>query len=67
MAAIKAPTLILWGAQDHLIPVAAAHEYAAAIPGSKLIVYPDAGHGPQEDVADKSAADVRHFLQTAVH
>lgn len=67
ISAIRAPTLILWGAQDHLIPVAAAHEYAAAIPGSKLIVYPDSGHGPQEDVPVKSAADVAAFLQTAVH
>ena len=59
---IKVPTLILWGAKDHLIPVAAAHDYQAAIAGSKLIVYPDAGHIVQEDEADKSAADVRAFL-----
>jgi pimeloyl-ACP methyl ester carboxylesterase len=63
---IKAPTLILWGAKDHLIPVAAAYEYQKAIPGSKLIVYPDAGHILQEDEADKSAADAKAFL-TSVH
>jgi pimeloyl-ACP methyl ester carboxylesterase len=60
--AITAPTLILWGAKDHLIPVEAAHEYAHAIAGSKLIVYPVTGHIPQEEVADQSAADVRSFL-----
>jgi pimeloyl-ACP methyl ester carboxylesterase len=59
---IKAPTLILWGAQDNLIPVQAAHEYARAIAGSKLIVYPATGHIPQEEVADRSATDVRSFL-----
>jgi pimeloyl-ACP methyl ester carboxylesterase len=59
---IKAPTLILWGAQDHLIPVAAAHAFHNDIPASKLIIYPDSGHIPQEDVADQSAADVRTFL-----
>lgn len=64
---IKVPTLILWGAKDHLIPVAAAHEFQAAIPGSKLIVYPDAGHILQEDEADKSAADVRTFLSGLTH
>ncbi len=64
---IKAPTLILWGAKDHLIPVAAATEYQKAIPGSKLIVYPDAGHILQEDEADKSAADVRAFLNGLSH
>jgi pimeloyl-ACP methyl ester carboxylesterase len=59
---IKAPTLILWGADDQLIPVEAAHEYHDAIKGSKLIVYPDAGHVLQEDLPDQSAADVRAFL-----
>jgi len=62
IAAIKAPTLILWGEEDHLIPVAAAHKFQAAIPGSKLIVYPATGHIPMEEVADRSAADVRAFL-----
>jgi pimeloyl-ACP methyl ester carboxylesterase len=64
---IKAPTLILWGAKDHLIPVAAASEWQEAIPGSKLIVYPDAGHVLQEDEADKTAADVRAFLGGLSH
>jgi pimeloyl-ACP methyl ester carboxylesterase len=59
---IKAPTLILWGAQDHLIPVAAAHAFDKAIPGSKLVIYPATGHIPMEEVADQSAADVRAFL-----
>jgi pimeloyl-ACP methyl ester carboxylesterase len=59
---IKAPTLILWGEQDHLVPVEAAHAFNRAIPGSKLIVYPATGHIPMEEVADQSAADVRAFL-----
>ncbi|HWA30794.1 MAG TPA: alpha/beta hydrolase [Rhizomicrobium sp.] len=59
---IKAPTLILWGAEDHLIPVAAAHAFQKDIPGSKLIIYPATGHIPMEEVPDQSAADVRAFL-----
>jgi len=62
---IKAPTLILWGVQDHLIPVAAADAFHKDIPGSELIVYPSSGHIPQEDVADQSAADVQAFLSGA--
>jgi pimeloyl-ACP methyl ester carboxylesterase len=62
VAAIRVPTLILWGAEDHLVPVAAAQEYAKDIPGSKLIVYQSTGHIPQEEVADQSAADVKAFL-----
>jgi pimeloyl-ACP methyl ester carboxylesterase len=63
IADIKAPTLILWGEQDHLIPAEAAHEFAKDIPGSKLIIYPATGHIPHEEVADRSAADVRAFLE----
>ena len=59
---IKAPTLILWGAQDGLVPVQAAHEFNADIPGSQLVIYPATGHIPQEEVADQSAHDVRTFL-----
>ncbi len=61
-ARIKAPTLILWGAQDRVIPVSAAHAWARAVKGSRLIVYPVTGHIPMEEVADQSAADVMAFL-----
>jgi len=61
-AALKMPVLILWGDGDRLIPVATAHDWAKAVPGSKLIIYPATGHIPMEEVADKSAADVRAFL-----
>jgi len=60
--ALTMPTLILWGEQDHLIPVAIAHDWQKAVKGSKLIVYPKTGHIPMEEVADQSAADVRAFL-----
>ena len=56
------PVLILWGAQDHLIPVSSARWLHGNIPGSGLIVYPDSGHVPMEEVADRSAADVAAFL-----
>ena len=59
---LKMPVLILWGEGDQLIPVATAHDWQKAIPGAKLIVYPATGHIPMEEVADKSAADVRAFL-----
>lgn len=59
------PVLILWGAQDHLIPVSSAQWLHANIPGSKLIVYPNTGHIPMEERADASAADVHAFLQSA--
>ena len=60
--ALKMPVLILWGAQDALIPLAIAHDWHKAVPGSTLTVYPKTGHIPMEEVAAQSAADVRTFL-----
>ncbi|MFN3862031.1 MAG: alpha/beta fold hydrolase [Roseateles sp.] len=41
---IQAPTLVLHGADDALIPVAAAHDLARRIPGAKLDIIPGWGH-----------------------
>ncbi|HEY2676262.1 MAG TPA: alpha/beta hydrolase [Steroidobacteraceae bacterium] len=63
VSTIKAPTLILWGENDPLIEVPAAHKFAAAIPGAKLIIYPKVGHLPQLEIPQRSAADVAAFLK----
>ncbi|MGU3317486.1 alpha/beta fold hydrolase [Sphingomonas sp. M6A6_1c] len=62
LAAIRVPTLILWGAADRLIPVAAAHRFQVAIPQAELIVYPDVGHLPQWEIPARSGADAAAFL-----
>jgi pimeloyl-ACP methyl ester carboxylesterase len=59
---IRTPTLILWGAEDKLIPVSGADWFAARIPGSVKIVYPGIGHLPMEETPDRSAADLDVFL-----
>jgi pimeloyl-ACP methyl ester carboxylesterase len=47
LAAIRTPTLILEGARDALVPPSSESRFAAAIPGSRLILYPGVGHiGP---------------------
>lgn len=66
LATIRAPTLIQWGESDPLIQRAAADRFAAAIPGSELIVYPDVGHMPQLEIPERSAADAHAFLQRAL-
>jgi pimeloyl-ACP methyl ester carboxylesterase len=57
------PVLILWGEQDALIPVAAANWFKSAMPWASLLVYPQIGHLPQEEAADRSATDLRAFLE----
>lgn len=60
---LEQPTLILWGEHDNLIPPEVGQKFAEVLPNAKLIVYPDAGHIPMEEVAERSAADVRAFLE----
>ena len=64
LRSIAAPTLILWGADDRLIPPSSGRWLAEHILGSRLIVYPAIGHLPMEEAADRSAADVAAFLNT---
>ena len=59
---IRVPTLVLNGANDVLVEPASAHKFADAIPGAKLIIYPDVGHLPQIEIPARSAADVAAFL-----
>ncbi len=63
-SAISQPALILCGTDDRMTPVRGSQFLAGALPGSRLVVIPGAGHmvmleKPQE-VADELAA----FLQT---
>ena len=62
LSTIKVPVLILWGAEDNLIPVTAAKWFAEAIPQAKLIIYPNVGHIPMEEIPQKSANDVKIWL-----
>jgi non-heme chloroperoxidase len=57
-ATITAPTLILWGAEDSFLPRADQEALAAAIPGSRLVVYEDTGHVVHWERPERVAADV---------
>jgi len=59
---LQAPTLILWGDKDPLVPVADAKRFDTDIPNSRAIIYPNIGHMPQLEHAEQSAKDVRGFL-----
>lgn len=63
LARITVPTLILWGADDRLIPASSGKWLHDRIAGSRLIVYPRTGHVPMEERADQSAADARRFIE----
>jgi pimeloyl-ACP methyl ester carboxylesterase len=62
LSGIRAPTLVLQGESDVLVEPASARKFAAAIPGARLIIYPQVGHLPQIEIPQRSAADVAAFL-----
>lgn len=67
LSAIAVPTLVMHGEKDNVIPASHGEQFAAAIPGAELKLYPDVGHLPQEEIAAQSVADLRAFLTSRVH
>jgi pimeloyl-ACP methyl ester carboxylesterase len=59
---IKAPTLILAGELDPITTLADHEDMAAAIPGSRLEVFPDAGHGVFRDKPQQALPVIREFI-----
>jgi pimeloyl-ACP methyl ester carboxylesterase len=49
---IDVPTLLVWGAADGLVPPKFGEAYRARIPGSRLVVLPEAGHAPFDEQKD---------------
>lgn len=62
LAAIRAPTLLVWGERDAMIPFANSNDYLKALPDARLVSFPAAGHLPQEEAAADSLAAVEAFL-----
>jgi non-heme chloroperoxidase len=60
---IKAPTLLMWGDQDAVLPLSDQEALAAAIPGSRLVVYPGAGHAFYWEGPDRIASDLVAFIE----
>jgi pimeloyl-ACP methyl ester carboxylesterase len=62
---IQQPTLILWGAQDRLIPEPSGQRFHKDIVGSQYVVFDGLGHVPQEEDPARSVAPVLKFLGLA--
>jgi pimeloyl-ACP methyl ester carboxylesterase len=59
---ISAPTLLVWGVHDPVVPPRLGRRAAAIIPGARLIVL-DAGHVPFADRPEAFLAAVLPFLE----
>jgi rifampin ADP-ribosylating transferase len=58
---IGAPTLVIWGGRDELLPADTGTRLAGAIPGAVLRTYEDAGHMVLWEQPERVARDVAGF------
>jgi pimeloyl-ACP methyl ester carboxylesterase len=59
---IAAPTLLVWGEEDRLVPLAYAQEFRRRLPRTRLEVVKGAGHAPELEQPDTVARLVQGFL-----
>lgn len=62
LATITAPTLILWGRQDRILPVAHARVARERIPNAELQILDQCGHAPQMEHPEEFNTFVLEFL-----
>ena len=62
---ITAPTLLVWGERDGFFSREEVEGLAAAIPGARLLIYPETGHAVQWERPERVADDLDAFLRAA--
>jgi len=59
---VDVPTLLIWGAEDGLVPPKFGEAYRSLIPGAKLAVLPAAGHAPFDEQREAFLAAFSEFI-----
>jgi pimeloyl-ACP methyl ester carboxylesterase len=62
---VAAPTLLLWGRHDRILPVAGAHELARRMLDARVVVLDEAGHCPMFECPGEFNTAVLDFLAGA--
>jgi pimeloyl-ACP methyl ester carboxylesterase len=63
---ITAPALIIWGADDDVIPPLEGKRLFTDLPNARLEIIEGAGHSPYVDAPDAVAQQIRTFLRDQV-
>lgn len=63
LARITTPTLVVWGAEDMVVPYRHGEAFREAIPGARLTRIPDCGHLPMFEQEENFVAAVTSFLR----
>lgn len=53
---IQQPTLVIWGAQDRLIPPSIARRFEQDLPNGQLVMFAELGHVPHEEAPTETVA-----------
>ena len=61
-ALVRAPSLVVWGERDRVVPSALATRTAASLPDSRLLLLPDVGHVAQMEAPTTVARAVLALL-----
>jgi pimeloyl-ACP methyl ester carboxylesterase len=65
LSRVAAPSLIIWGDQDPLVPQRAQKALGAALRRSSLIVHAGGGHAPHWEAPQRVAAEIDQFTRLA--
>ncbi len=60
---ISVPTLIIWGEKDKLVPLELGKRFHKEIKNSKIVVFENCGHVPQEEKPKETAEEILKFLE----
>jgi pimeloyl-ACP methyl ester carboxylesterase len=62
LGSIRAPTLVVWGERDPLLPPTLGEVFVTEIPDCRLALIPRAAHVPMLDQPEALTAELRRFL-----
>ena len=62
---LSVPTLVLWAAEDRIIPLTIGRRLSEDIPGARLVAIPGCGHFLQEEKPQAVSDHISAFVQNA--
>jgi pimeloyl-ACP methyl ester carboxylesterase len=62
ISSIVHPTLILWGAEDYFVPLSMAREFERDLSNDTLVIVPNTGHVPMEELPAETAGIAMGFF-----
>ncbi len=58
---IRAPTLVIWGDRDAIVPRAEQELLATSLPAARLVIHSGTGHAPHWETPERVAAELASF------